>query len=191
MSNPRIVLALAPLILAAGCSSNDERLVALSRESLARQAEQNQAMARQSQEIAQAARLLVEADAKARGDVIQLQTDLEKSAQAMRTSLDRQHEDLENERRQLASQRQRDPIIAAAILDAGMILACLLPLVLAWYVLRNLQQEPADAALGELLVQELVADEPLLLPSPLCRPAPLELEHDPSLLESSATSQSS
>lgn len=49
----------------AGCSSGDDRLVDFSQESAERQAEQNQAIAKQSQEIAQTAHRLVEADGEA------------------------------------------------------------------------------------------------------------------------------
>ena len=45
--------------------------------------------------------------------------------------------------------------------------ACVLPLFLAFRALRSAHESDSDnAALTELLVHELVADEPLLLPHP-------------------------
>ena len=159
-------LILTVLILVTGCSPRDDRLHQLATQSLARQAEQNQQMAKQTHEIAQATHELVEADAKACQDVIRLQTDLQTNVGQERASLDRQHEELEKERIQIAAQRQREPIIAAAIQDAAILLACLLPIFLCWFVVRSLNQEPPDAAIGELLVAELVSEQPLLLPNP-------------------------
>ena len=51
------------LLLVTGCGNDDERLLELSRESLRRQAEQNEQMARQSREVVEASRELVAADA--------------------------------------------------------------------------------------------------------------------------------
>ena len=74
---------------------------------------------------------------------------------------------VEDERRSIASERVRDPIIANALIGAVILVACSLPLVLAFYVYRGSHKSEADdAALSELLVQEIVADEPLLLARP-------------------------
>ena len=185
------VLCLTAMLLvviwAGGCSPSDERLVELSQDSVKRQAEQNRAIAAQSQEIAQAAHKLVEADAQARQELIQLQTDLQRESQAERRSLDRQHESLEHERRQIAQQRHRDPIIAAAILNAAVLLACLAPLLLAWFVIHMVRHEPVEAALGDLLVQELVAEQSLLLPANLSGPQLIEHESSPSMRQPRAS----
>ncbi|GAG33437.1 unnamed protein product [marine sediment metagenome] len=101
----------AALLFVTGCSTGDERLVELSRESVARQAEQNRLIARQSTEIAAAAHELVEADAQARNEFIKLCRDLH----AERSSIDGQRAELERDRREIAWQRHRDPMIAAAI----------------------------------------------------------------------------
>jgi hypothetical protein len=76
----------------------------------------------------------------------------------------RQRDQLENDRRDIAAQRHRDPLIAAAITNFGLILACLLPLVLCVVILRALRNPvTAEEALIEFLVQEVVAEQPLLL----------------------------
>jgi hypothetical protein len=58
------------LSFVAGCGTADSRLVELSERSLARQAEQNQEMSKQSQQVAQATKDLVAADALARKEVV-------------------------------------------------------------------------------------------------------------------------
>jgi hypothetical protein len=143
------------------------------------------AEAKARQELLELQQQLVEADASAREELTQIQQDLvERDAQGRkdlnalqektqaasaveRKSLDRQREDLENERREIAGQRQRAPIIAAAIVQVGLILACLAPLVLAAYLLWSLRSTVSeDEAVTELLVEELVADQPRLLAGP-------------------------
>ena len=44
---------------------------------------------------------------------------------------------LEEERRAIASQRVTDPLVAAAVMNAGLLVACVLPLVLCWQLLRR------------------------------------------------------
>mgnify|MGYP000026399097 CR=1 FL=1 len=60
------VLTLVVLICGCGTSEPDGRYEQLVEKTLEQQAAQNQAMAKQSQEVAEATRQLVEADAKAR-----------------------------------------------------------------------------------------------------------------------------
>ncbi len=171
-----------------GCGTPDARLVDLSERSLARQAEQNQLVVRQSTEVAQATHQLIEADAKSRQELITAQTRLQQDMQSERCALDRQHQDLETERKQLAAQRQRDPILAAAILQAAMLLACILPLVLCFFVLHVLRRETANEAFSELLIQEFV-DPQLLLEdrsrransSLPIKSAQVALPHDPAV----------
>jgi hypothetical protein len=130
-------------------------------------------MAAQSRQIAEASRQLVEADAQARQQLIQAQAELQSELQAERASLGRQYEALEQERRQLAGQRHREPLVAAAITTVGLLLVCALPLVVAIYALRQLQvNQVDDQALCELIVCELTSGHPRLLP-----PWRAQLEH--------------
>ena len=63
------------------------------------------------------------------------------------------------------NQRNRDPIVANTIATVGNILACLLPLVLCVYLVMGLRDDPqTDSTLTEILVEEIVAEEPALLP---------------------------
>jgi hypothetical protein len=131
--------------LARGCGSDDERLVRATQEADARQAEQNREMAR----------------------LVADQQNIQKGIENEHERLDEQRTALDDERRAIAAARVRDPIIANALIGAVILAVCALPLVLALVALRRaLSDESDDAALGELLVQELVADEPLLLPRP-------------------------
>jgi hypothetical protein len=129
-----------------GCESQDGRLAQQTQEADARQAAQNQALAR----------------------LVAEQQNMQNQIERERGRLDQQRAALDDERREMAAAKVRDPIVADALIGAATLIACGLPLVLAYFVLRGAQTAASDdAALGELLVQELVADEPLLLPRPL------------------------
>lgn len=158
----RLLTVLALLLASAGCSSGDERFAQFAERASERQAEQNRRMADLQQEVAQGSRQLVEADAKARSEF----TSLHKDLQTERSEVGRQRDSLEEERREIASARVTDPIIAAALMDAGLLLACVLPLVLCWQLLRRGDTEPADALVAEVLLNDLVATQPLLLAPP-------------------------
>ena len=144
MNKTRFVSTIAPLLLLAaiGCDNEPSRL-------------------------AEASRQLVAADATARTEVIALQRDLQQG----QTNLGRQRDQLESDRREFAEERNRDPIVANTILSVGTLLACLLPLVLCLYLVMGLRGDPrSDSTLTDILVQEIVADQPTLLP--LSRPLP-------------------
>jgi hypothetical protein len=158
-ANP-VLLVILLILLIPGCKSNDDRLVDLAREHAARQAETQRQMTDLQKQVAAASRQLVESDAKAREEVTALQHDL----RADQAAIGRERDQMEAERREIAAQRHRDPIVAAVILDIGIILACALPLALGVYVLRSAcRAGESDSAVAELLVQELVASEPRLL----------------------------
>jgi hypothetical protein len=164
--NPVILVILLTLLMIGCTSSTDERLLEQAKEHAARQAETQKQMARLQQEVAEGSHKLVEADAKAREELTTLQHDL-RSDQA---EIGHQRDQLEAERRGIAAQRNRDPIIAAAIMNTGLVLACLLPLLVCVYVLWCVgKSRDSDEAVTELLVEELVTDHPRLLPlsSPL------------------------
>ena len=178
-NRPRsVVMCLALLMLGVvgGCgSSPDERLAELAQQSMSEQRKQNDRMADQSQavvaeshQLAEAAKEMVEHDAEARRELIAAQQELTSQLIEQQSAIYTGHEQLEQDRCEIAEQRHRDPIIAAVIQDFGLFIACLLPLVVAVFVIRQMQsQEPDHAAVAELLVHELTADEPRLLPGPM------------------------
>jgi hypothetical protein len=177
---PGVVMLTMTLLLATGCAdSRDERFRQLAQQALHEQSEQNKRLAAQSQQIAEASRRLVEGDAEARKDLLAAQKQLTSELHSERANLDRQREEMEKERRNIAAQRHRDPIIAQTIAAFALTLACLLPLLLAAYIIWAVTQNGDDSAgLSELLILEMAAEKPLLLPA-LERPVPA-LEHTPS-----------
>lgn len=171
-----MVAAVLLLTTIVGCGrSPDERLADFAQQTMSEQVRQNDRMADQSQavvaeshQLAETAKALVERDAEARRELIAAQQELTSQLNGQQSAIYTGHEQLEQDRREIAEQRHRDPIIAAVIQDFGLFIACLLPLVVAVFVIRQMQsQEPDHAAVAELLVLELTADEPRLLPGPM------------------------
>lgn len=174
----------------AGCSrAPDERLAEFAQQTMTEQIRQNQRMADQSEaivdeshQLAEAAKEMVERDAEARRELIAAQQKLTSQLNEQQSAIYTGHEQLEQDRRDIAEQRQRDPIIAAVIQNIGLVIACLLPLLVAVQVIWQMQsQEPDHAAVAELLTMELTSEEPLLLPGPRLRQGTLAQEDEKAL----------
>ena len=176
MSPPGVVILTMTLLLMAGCAdSPDEKFRQLAQQALREQSAQNKRLAEQSKQIAEASRRLIEGDAEARKDLLEAQRQLTSELHTERANLDRRREEMEQERRNIAAQRHRDPVIAQAIGTVGLTLGCLLPLLLAGYIIRAVNHHGDDgAALSELLVMEMTADQPRLLPAPVLSAPALE-----------------
>src|SRR5262245_23479203 len=107
----RLILTLFLVILlmiTIGCDNDNSQQLAWQREQvehLQRQAEHNTATAK----------VLVEADAKARRELLAQQSQL----QSQQAEVGRQRDRLETERKALASERQRAPVFAALVHSAG------------------------------------------------------------------------
>ena len=182
----RLATYLAPLVLLAaiGCSKSpdyrDQRLAEMAQQTVAEQVKQNDRMADQSEAVvkeshglALAAKELVEKDAEARRELIAAQQELTTQLNDQQSTIDIGREQLENDRREIAEQRHRDPIIAAAISNFGLVLACLTPLCVAGWIIHRMQsQEPDQSAVAELLTLELISDRPRLLPGSRTRLLP-------------------
>ena len=177
----RTQIAIFPILLlltVIGCSDTpdmrDQRLAEFAEQAVKEQARQNDRMADQSQaiveeshQLAEAAKELVEHDAEARRELIAAQQELTSQLNDQQATVDAGRGQLEQDRREIAEQRHRDPIVATAIQNTGLIIGCLLPLIVAVYVIRQMQsQEPDHAAVAEMLVLEVTSDEPRLLPGP-------------------------
>ena len=170
----RVTMCLALLIPGiVGCGrAPDERLAEFAQQSMAEQrkqndriADQSQAVVEESHQLAEAAKELVEHDAEARRELIAAQTELTTQLNEQQSAIYIGHDRLELDRRDIADQRHRDPIVAAVIQDFGLVVACLLPLLVSVFVIRQMQsQEPDHAAVVELLTLELTSEQPLLLP---------------------------
>jgi len=115
-------------------SSGDARkeMIELQRELIEAEAEARNELVRVQQD-------LVDRDAECRQELNELQRETQSAIQMERRSIDRRREGLEAEHRQIAGERQRAPIIAAAITQVGLILACLAPLALCVYLLWSLR----------------------------------------------------
>lgn len=189
----RTQIAIVPILLlltVIGCSDTpdmrDQRLAEFAQQAVKEQARQNDRMADQSQaiveeshQLAQTAKELVESDAEARRELIAAQQELTSQVNDQQATVDAGREQLEQDRREIAEQRHRDPIVATAIQNIGLTLACLLPLIVAVYVIRQMQsQDPDHAAVAEMLVLEVTSDEPRLLPGPQLRPRKLTHEDE-------------
>jgi hypothetical protein len=158
-ARPPIGRALLVLVLlATGCSSRDDRLIDLSQKSTERQAEQNRLVETNDRQVIEATNRLVEADAKSRTENLALHRQIE----VERADVNQQRDALEQERRQIAAERNRDPIIAESIQLAAGLIAAVLPLLVCLYLLRGLFDKPDQDALAELLVEDLVSRQPLL-----------------------------
>jgi len=152
--------ALAMMLVATGCNQDENsRLAAMAEQQLARQAEANRRATELQHEVAEGSRKLVEADAAARLEMATAQREM----QAEQIEIGRQRDQLEVERRELGSQRHTDPVIADAIISTGMILGCLLPLLLCWYLLQQPIQPIDDSVIAEVLLDDLTTDRPLLM----------------------------
>ena len=117
----------------AGCGrSPDERLADFAKQTMTEQIKQNDRMADQSQavveeshQLAETAKELVEHDAEARRELIAAQQELTSQLNGQQSAVHTGHQQLEQDRREIAEQRHRDPIIAAVIQNIGLTLACL------------------------------------------------------------------
>lgn len=159
---PVILLTLILMLATIGCDKDkNKKLAEMAERHSQRQAEQNRRTVELQREVATGTRRLVEADAKARTEMVKLHRDV----QAERTEVGRQRDALEKERLGLATARRLHPIIASAITNIGLLLACLLPLVLCIYLLKRPVEAADDQAVAELLLEDLVADQPVLLQS--------------------------
>jgi hypothetical protein len=123
------------LIVFVGCDE-DKRLAEMAQESTARQAEQNKEITQLNREVAESHQRLIEADAQSRQELVTLQHDM----QAEQSTVGKQRDLLESERREWAQFRQRDPIIAASIKTVGWVAACLFVLALVYQAIVGRQR---------------------------------------------------
>ena len=178
----RIVMMILPAVTTGCRDDSDPHVEQAMRESLQRQAEQNQQIAEQSNLSAESVRRVVEAESAARTEVVELQRDIverdneererlaeltqtvQNNLNAERAGLDKQRTNLEQERQQLAVERNRDPIIAQTIATVGVFVACTIPLLLAGYVLYSLTRGSDDELIvNEILLNEVTANCPTFL----------------------------
>lgn len=88
--------------------------------------------------------------------------ELQRQWQTERAELYEQRDQLESERRQLAIDRQREPIIAESILQVGTLALALLPLAFGIVLLRRSQEPDSSEVISETLVSDLLSHQPVL-----------------------------
>jgi hypothetical protein len=72
---------------------------------------------------------------------------------------------LEAERKAIAAERKWDQLLAPAVQDLGVFLVIAAIVGFCWYLLMGLRHDSVtDKEVGELLIQEMVAEKPILLP---------------------------
>ena len=157
----RTMIPIAIIVIAIGCQNDSDRVSELATRHATQQAELSRETVKLQAELIEGTQQLVEADAQARRDFLELEGKLDDQ----RAELGRRHDDLEEERRDIATQRYRDPIVANVVIAVGSVLACLLPLLLAGYLLRCQLREPEDHTATEILLDEIVATHPALMAS--------------------------
>ena len=144
------------IVMVAGCSSSDERLARMAMESTQRRAEQNREMSQLNREVAEGTKRISEAIAESRQEMLAMETDLQV-----------QRNRLEEERQALADERYRESLLAPILDNLGVLLIVCLPLVICWLLLFSLRkQTDDDAAVCDLLIQEITSDQPRLLALP-------------------------
>ncbi len=160
MQKLKAALVLTVVVLAiAGCRDDEnKRLAEMAERTLERQAEQEARNTELQTQVAEGTRELVESDAAAREAIVDLHRDL----QAEWALIGGQRDLLESERRQIASARNREPIIAEAIKGTGLLVACLVPLLIALKILHRCDHTEDTAAMAELLLNDRIADKPTL-----------------------------
>jgi hypothetical protein len=178
-----VPLMILGAIMMTGCDSGDERLARYAQQATEQQARQNErmaqqseAVARQSQELASAAHQLVEQDAAARRELLDAHDKLQAHQQSELSTLNRQRDELDAERKAFAQASIRDPVIAQAMITSALALAALLPLLVTMYALKRL---PEQSLSDELLADTLL--DPLTSPCAMTLPADAESEGLPAM----------
>ncbi|MCE9554686.1 MAG: hypothetical protein K8T91_15120 [Planctomycetes bacterium] len=150
----------AILAIAIGGCNSDERVAQVATEAANRQAQQNTEMAKVTNQVAEGSRELVEADSEARREIVKVHQEL----QAERSRLGEQWNQLEGERQEIAQDRRTESMLVPAIQAVGAIAVAILAIGFCLSLLFGLRKNnEADAILGELLIHEIIAEEPRLL----------------------------
>ena len=166
----RTMIPIAIVLIAIGCQSDSDRVAELASRHATQQNELSRETVKLQNELVEGTQKLVEADAQARRDFLELEGKLDEQ----RVEVGRRHDELEDERREIAKQRYRDPIVANAVIAAATLLACVLPMLLAGWLLRAQLNETEEHTATEILLEEISAKHPALA-SP-SRPA---MNHEP------------
>lgn len=162
---PRIpILPIIAFVATIGCRDDASHVA---REAADRQAQQNTAMADLNKEVAGGSHQLVAADAQARQEIVGVHHDLQEE----RARLDAGWSALETERQQVARERRTESLLVVVAPAVGSALALMLALGFCWWMLVSATSgDQVDARLNEVLMAEVLVDEPVLLASERIEP---------------------
>ena len=163
------ILLTVTMTLVTGCDEDgneNKRVAKVATEAAERQARQNEEMARLNREVAEGTRRLVEADAEARKELTTMQHDL----QSQQAEVGEQRDQLETERKEIAGQRRTESMLGPILKGCAAAAVCVVTIGYCWCLLFGLRhRDESDETLGELLVDELLSEKPVLLPPPGAR----------------------
>lgn len=166
-----VVTSLALAVTLGGGCDDDARVARTAERAAERQAELDKEMAQLNRQVAEGSKELVSADARSRETLLDLQKDL----QTQQTEVNRQRDELEKERKYIAEQRLRESILAPILASIGPLAVCGLVLLFCCLLIFGLRRGRAgDDAVGEILVEDLTSEHPVLLPAPT---TPTRIEH--------------
>jgi hypothetical protein len=153
-----ILFTVLPLVATSSCS--DERVAQVAREAADRQAQQNTEMAQVNKEVAAGSHQLVQADAKARQEIVGVHRDL----QAERGRLDSGWSELQADRKAIVSELRTESTFESVAKATGYLFLVATVLGFCWYALvRSQRGDGTDEQLNELLISEILPDHSHLL----------------------------
>ena len=151
-------MTMTMLLMMGGCGSEDsaakQELVDFAKQMVSEQQAVSRSLLSQSEQLSVAAKELVASDAVARAELISANGELQAGIQAERHEVNRMRDELVSEQRAIASQRHRDPIVAAVIQHVGIALVCIMPLAVCWLVIRGAYHAPVTRETCEILLLE-------------------------------------
>ncbi|MBI5758111.1 MAG: hypothetical protein HZA46_06300 [Planctomycetales bacterium] len=136
------------------------------------QQQQVEQLQQQAHENSETARELVKADAQARQEVAVLHRDL----QSERIEVGHQRDALESDRKDVATARERVPLLATAFQGGAVLLTCALCLGVCGWLLSGVSKPDSDGELEDLLVLEVGGE-----PTPLSPSLPL-VDNSPTIM---------
>ena len=132
-----------------------------------------------------------EAEAESSREFVQIQADqnrrlveLQNQVQAQHVEIGRQRDALEKERRELAAQRHRDPVVAESIFSIGTLLACLCPILLAWVLLNRADPGTDSEVIAETLIRDVSSGPSSILIPAIVGPTAAQRLAEPSPVKS-------
>ena len=124
-----------------GCDEN-ERVAQVAIEAAEQQAKQNERMAQNNRKV----------------------LDMQHDLQAEQAQVGNLRDELEDERRDIASQRLTESRLGPILKSCAAAALSIVTIGFCWYLLYGLKSEDADQLLGELLIEDLMTEDPTLLP---------------------------